>query len=75
MAVALKERMHHLKAQARLTSGHQASHDDRPADMTLSYNNSGLPRLTVIDRYSFNEEIVEQASGCSQLRLSWRPPL
>ncbi len=75
LAVALKERMHHLKAQARLASGHLASNDDRPADMILSYDNSGFPMLMVIDRYSFNEDIVEQASGCSQLRLSWSPPL
>jgi hypothetical protein len=32
VAVALKERMHHLQAQALVASGHQASHDDRPAD-------------------------------------------
>ena len=43
LAVALKERMHHLQAQARLASGHQASHDDRPADEILSNDTNGWP--------------------------------
>jgi hypothetical protein len=42
LAVALKERMHHLQSQAQLASAHQASHDVKPVEEILAYDANGL---------------------------------